>query len=174
MRWLLVLLSCLAVAAPAAADDLAPLFKGAFVSPSRVEKFDAVMAQPYRPRVQESGLDAIWSAVSANTYRRDDSTDPWEPGALWERGGDCEDFALAAIREVEAQHLGRTFFAVMRNHHTGQHHAVAVVETGRGVYVLNNFHKTPRTLARTLRDFGVVYIIETGTGRVWQGPEMWS
>jgi len=129
-----------------------------------IPKYSAAMSQPYAPRVTGRGVAAVHEAVMSNPYRTE-SADTWTPADIWTGGGDCEDFALAAIRELKAQGIGDTYLMVMK-HPTRGAHAVAVVREGESLTVLDVQRDTPADLGSVLREWTPAYLIETKTGRV--------
>ncbi len=80
---------------------------------------------------------------SAIRYRDDASRDVWEVGG---KEGDCEDFAIRKLAELTGRHgvpRGALTLSACRLER-GRGHAVLLVHSDRGVYVMDNL--TPRVL----------------------------
>ena len=83
--------------------------------------------------------------VNERTYRADDqlwgTTDYWAtPAEFLKRGGDCEDFAITKyflLRELDVPAEAMRI-AVVRNVVKREMHAVLVVQTSKGAFVLDN------------------------------------
>lgn len=134
-------------------------------------QFVPAMAQDYTPHVRGRGIDAVQTAVNRNRYVEDGPADTWNPAAIWEKGGDCDDFALAKIRELQAQGFDGLFFAVMKGNRTGQHHAVALVEDGDEWFVLDNQHTNKWPLRRFLEVWSLEYVIDVDGRATYTIPD---
>lgn len=80
---------------------------------------------------------------AALRYRNDAGADFWEVGG---REGDCEDFAIRKLHDLAGRHglpRGALTLAACRLDR-GRGHAVLLVHSDKGVYVLDNL--TPRVL----------------------------
>lgn len=103
---------------------------------------------------------------AALRYRDDPGRDRWEIG--W-REGDCEDFAIRKLRELVGGYgfpRGALTLAACRLDR-GRGHAVLLVHSDRGVYVLDNL--TPRVLPWHKLPYGWVAREEPGAPfRLWR------
>ena len=156
----------LVIGGPAIAQEMT-----AGLTPARMPSgYVAAMGQDYTPQVQGRGVDAVQNAVNRNAYVPDGPVDTWNPAALWERGGDCEDFAVAKIRELQAQGFKDLFFLVVKGKRTGQSHAVALVEAGGVWYVLDNQHTNKWPLRKFLDVWELQYVIDVDGKAAFQHP----
>lgn len=93
---------------------------------------------------QAAELIAVNKEINAAIrYREDPSRDVWEIGG---REGDCEDFAIRKLQVLTREHgfpRGALTLSACRLDR-GRGHAVLLVHSDRGVYVLDNL--TPRIL----------------------------
>lgn len=103
---------------------------------------------------------------AALRYRDDTGKDRWEIG--W-RDGDCEDFAIRKLRELIVGFdfpRGALTLAACRLDR-GRGHAVLLVHSDRGVYVMDNL--TPRVLPWRRLPYGWVAREEPGAPfRLWR------
>lgn len=132
----------------------------------RIAKYEQVLRQTYKPRVTAQGPIAVNEAVNHARYV-DEANDVWQPNALWVKGGDCEDYALAKMFELKAQGVSDTYLAVLTHLFQPKSHAVLLAEIDGGLYALDNQRRSPVPVSDLFHNYRMRYVISAKTGQVF-------
>lgn len=132
----------------------------------RIAKYEQALRQPYRPRVTAQGPIAVNEAVNRARYINEPD-DVWQPNAIWVKGGDCEDYAMAKMFELKAQGISDTYLVVLTHLFQPKSHAVLLAEIDGGLYALDNQHRSPVPVADLFHDYRMRYAISAKTGQVF-------
>ncbi len=120
---------------------------------------------------------AVHQMMNARPYREDrrqfGRSDVWQsPFAFWERGGDCEDYAIAKHMALSALGFSpsQLRLTVMTSRSRGEIHAVLLIEIGGAWYVSDNLKRELRRLDGYDRWSPVFSVGEAGAWRYVARP----
>lgn len=123
---------------------------------------DSVRSVPMSPDLLTT-LQATNTRVNhAIRPRRDHGLDTWTLGAS---SGDCEDYALTKRAELIRKGVPAGALRIATTStRRGEPHAILVVKTSRGAFVLDNLHASVRPLHKTGYR---IHTISTSNPRIW-------
>lgn len=137
-------------------------------SAQRIHGYDAVAAVPYVARLASADLETVNNAVNDVPYRADERREWIAPRDFWQRGGDCEDYAMTKAAELKAAGRQGLWLAVLTDGPHGEAHAVLAVEEGGKVVALDNRASRPVAWASLAAEYRPAYIIDIETGKVFR------
>ncbi len=132
-----------------------------------IHKYERIKDEPYAARVETRGVEAVQRAVNAVGYRADGPESAWHPPSrFWERGGDCEEFALTKGAELAAQGYEHLYLTVVYGRRTGAAHAVLAVEDRGAMVVLDIIAPRVMSWAEASDLYKPAYAIDLRSGKV--------
>lgn len=112
-----------------------------------IRHHDQILSGSSKPLAYSSNLmaklNAVNSKINASIKPKNDAGDVWSLGP---KEGDCEDYALTKRAALIKSGLnsGSLRMAITRTY--GQYHAVLIVKTSNGDFVLDNLKKNARPI----------------------------
>lgn len=137
-------------------------------SGQRIHGYDRAAAVPYRPRLASADLAHVNSAVNAVPYRHDPQREWIPPRDFWQRGGDCEDYALTKAAELKAAGRRGLWLAVLTDGPKGEAHAVLAADDGGEIVALDNQQPRPVSWQHIAAQYAPAYIIDIEGGGVYR------
>lgn len=132
-----------------------------------IHKYERIKRAPYAARVGTRGVEAVQRAVNAVDYRADGPESAWHPPSrFWERGGDCEEFALTKGAELAAQGYEHLYLTVVYGRRTGAPHAILAVEDNGVMVALDIIEPRVMPWAEALDLYRPAYAIDLVSGKV--------